>query len=802
VSEAHHGGDPAGVARGAGPAPVQWSLEPPPPPYRSGMAAGLGAVLAAAAVLAAVDAVHTGGGAGHLPALLALWALLALPPAIFAGLVLGAGNATWGTGWVRRLAGRLREDAELDRTVAAALVAAAVLAGVLVLGIAKLSVGLVGDVNRKSVGGLLLGVVVAALLPVLALGALPLYRGARRLTAVMPAFGPLSRVAAMLVGAVVALIAAGAFIIYRKLDREALALAPLVVPALLPVGAIAIGILMYGPLDRVRRAIPARGALAAAGGLIALLLAPIAFREPSDEARDAITERSYVGPQLIGQLRKVLDRDGDGYSAFFGGPDCDDRNKDVNPGAREVPGDGVDNNCVGGDAAAEAADEKPAAGAGPGASAGAGSGASAGAGSGAGSAAAAPAAPAAPAVSGGKNLLVIFIDTLRFDRLGFSGYRRDDASPTPRMDAFAQQAVVFRRAFAQAPNTPRSVPSILASRYPSRLAVDNQMFDYMRLLDEGNDLLFEALRPAGFRTIGESSHFYFCDRVRDPKVCEDVVSWMKSNVLQGADEWDNAGAQNIPESNYDTASPRIVKKSIARLDALAKADTKFAMLVHLFDPHGEYVAREGFPPVTEKSASGILSRKYDYEVATVDRHVGELLDALDGNGLAKTTTVVLISDHGEAFGVHRFAGKEMFYHGQTLYRELLHVPLMFRIPGVAPRTADDVVELLDVAPTIAELFGAAKPPSWQGRSLVPALAGKPLPPKPAFAELLPCLSWKHAARSMISADGARQLFFVFPRRYELYDLEADADETKDVAKTDARLAELKEQLLRWMESAP
>jgi arylsulfatase A-like enzyme len=369
------------------------------------------------------------------------------------------------------------------------------------------------------------------------------------------------------------------------------------------------------------------------------------------------------------------------------------------------------------------------------------------------------------------------------------------------MDAFAQQSVVFRRAFAQAPNTPRSVPSLLASRYPSRLSVENQMLDYMVLRDEGNDFLFEALRPAGLRTIGESSHFYFCDRKRDPKMCDGVVTWMKSNVLQGADEWNNDEAQNIPESNYDTASPRVVKKTVARLDALAKADTRFAMLVHLFDPHGEYVARTGFPPVTEKSATGQLSRKYDYEVSVVDRYVGDLLDALEQNGLAKTTTVVLLSDHGEAFGIHRFAGKEMFYHGQTLYRELLHVPLMFRIPGVAPRAADDVVELLDVAPTIAELFGAARPESWQGRSLVPALAGKPLPPRPAFAELLPCLGWKHAARSMISADGARHLFFVYPRRYELFDLEADPDETKDLAKSDPRLPELKDQLLRWMESA-
>ncbi len=767
-------------------------FEPSPTPYRSGMAAGLGVVLLAASVLAAVDFVHTGGGTGHLPVLLGLWALIALPIALYAGLVLGAGNAAWGAGWVRGFTRRLRDEPELDRSVAAALVAAAVIGGVLAVVIAKLSVGLVGDVNRKNVGGLLLGVVVVGAIPVLALGALPLYRAARRLTAMTPAIGPLPRVLVLLAGGAMAMIGAGAFIIYRRLDREALVLAPLVVPGLLPVAAGVVGLVMFGPLERVRRAIPARGALAAAGGVIALALVPIAFQQPSDDTRDAILERSYIGPQLVGQLRKLLDRDGDGYSAFFGGDDCNDANRDVNPTADEVPGDGIDNNCAGGDAAPQAAGADPNPDPDPNVGTGTGS---AGTGTGTGS------STAAPALGGGKNLLIVFVDTLRFDRLGVAGYRRDGASITPRLDAFAQQAVVFRRAYAQAPNTPRSVPSFLASRYPSRLAVDDQMADYMRLKDDGNDFLFEALRPAGFRTIGSSSHFYFCDRVRDPRMCRGVVTWMKTNALQGADEWDNDGAKNIPESNDDVASPRIVKKSIAKLDALAKSGAKFAMLVHLFAPHGEYVARAGFPPVTEKSASGQLSRKYDYEVATEDRHVGELLDAIERNGLAKTTAVVVLSDHGEAFGVHRFAGKQMFYHGQTLYRELLHVPLMFRIPGVAPRTADDVVELLDVAPTIAELFGVARPRSWQGRSLVPALAGKPLPPKAAFAELLPCTGWKHAARSMISADGARHVFFVFPRRWELFDLAADPDETKDLSKSDPRFAELKDQLVQWMERA-
>src|SRR5262249_48293574 len=154
-------------------------------------------------------------------------------------------------------------------------------------------------------------------IPLIALGALPLYRIARRLTSVVPALGPLSRVVLLLIGAAIAMVGAGLFIIYRQLDREAIALAPVIVPGLLPVVAIAVGILVYGPLDRMRRATPARGVLAAAGGVIALALAPIVFREPSDQTRDAILERSYIGPQLVGQLRKIFDRDGDGYSPFF-----------------------------------------------------------------------------------------------------------------------------------------------------------------------------------------------------------------------------------------------------------------------------------------------------------------------------------------------------------------------------------------------------------------------------------------------------------------------------------------------------
>ena len=731
-------------------------------PWIAGLASGIGVVLLAGLLLAIVDVIHAGGAP---IAVAGFWALLAVPLALGSGIVLAGGNAQWGAGWLRRLFRRLREDDKLDRAVAGAAIAAGLLAIALVFGISKLALSLLGeDVQRKAIGAKLLGAAVVAAIPVVALLAIPLYRGTRHLAVIVPPIG-IPRVLVLVLATALVGVAAVAFIIYTQLDHQSMPISSYVVVGSLPLLAIVIAILASGPLAHVRGRIKGRAVIALVGLVVAMVLPAVGLRKPSQGTRLAVENASFIGPLLVPMIRKRIDRDGDGKSPFFGGPDCDDSDPGVYEGATEIAENGKDDNCIGGDGKREVL--------------------------------AAPRDVPKTTLTGGKNLVIIFIDTLRHDRLGFTGYQRDGKSLTPNIDKLAAQSIVFERAFAQAPNTPRSVPSFLGSRYPTQIAFDKKRrTNYPTVLDE-NLLLFEVMQPAGFRTIGMTSHFYFCDRVKQPDTCQDVFKSMASNIQQGAVEWDNKETVDIGPSNKDISGPRIVKKTVARLEELAKADQKFAMLIHLAEPHSTYMIYDEHP-ITERGDAA-LSQRYDYEILQVDKRVGELLESLDKTGLAKTTTVVLLSDHGEAFGVHKMAGQRMFFHGQTLYRELIHVPLIWRVPGATPRKATDVVMLLDLAPTIADLFDLEVPPAWQGRSLVPAIEGKALEPKPAYAELVAVPDWEHESRSMITGDGKHHVLFNL-RDWEIYDLEADAAETTNLEGKDSPDGErMKEQLTRWIE---
>ncbi len=350
--------------------------------------------------------------------------------------------------------------------------------------------------------------------------------------------------------------------------------------------------------------------------------------------------------------------------------------------------------------------------------------------------------------------MVVTIDTLRVDRV--------NEKTMPRLAALARDSAVFARAYAQAPNTPRSFPSFLTSRYPSRIHWVHPTYNFSPITDD-NTTFFEALHDAGFHTVGVFSHFYMT---------------RENGVAQGFDEWDNAGALTLHDSNTDVASPRIVPRVVEKLKQLAAKKQKFALWTHLFEPHSRYMEHPEFP--SRGSGFAELESKYDGEVAFTDLWLGRILDALKAAGLDGNTMVVVFADHGESFGEHRFGGQAMYFHGETLYDEVLHVPLIVHVPRMQPRTVDERVMLLDVGPTLVELLGGARPASFEGRSFAPALAGEPLGAQPVFAELLPATAWQHSARVVIDGDH-KLIYKISENTSELYDLKQDPGEQHNLA---------------------
>ncbi|HEX4962780.1 MAG TPA: sulfatase-like hydrolase/transferase [Thermoanaerobaculia bacterium] len=184
---------------------------------------------------------------------------------------------------------------------------------------------------------------------------------------------------------------------------------------------------------------------------------------------------------------------------------------------------------------------------------------------------------------------------------------------------------------------------------------------------------------------------------------------------------------------------------------------------------------------------------YDAEIATNDAAFGELLDLLARRKLLEDTVIVFVSDHGEEFLDH--GGWE---HGKTLHDEMLDVPLIVRVPGLARgRTVEQQVQQADVAPTILDLLGLPPTPGQEGRSRLREMMGQEPPSAdPAESATFSWLEESGLRAAAVTTPRWRLIEkrFPIPGRY-LYDRQADPDEHHDLSRErPVRTGFLREQL--------
>ena len=228
----------------------------------------------------------------------------------------------------------------------------------------------------------------------------------------------------------------------------------------------------------------------------------------------------------------------------------------------------------------------------------------------------------------------------------------------------------------------------------------------------------------------------------------------------------------------------VVDHAITWLDE--DRDQPFFAWVHLYDPHSPYTPPEPYRSRFPATAQGA----YDGEVAATDAQVGRLLQHLDAAGRLASTLVVVVGDHGESLGDH---GEQQ--HGFFVYDAAVHIPLIIAGPDVPVRVIPDQVRIVDVMPTILEIAGLAKPDGVQGESLMPLVNGKPLDLLALSETWYPRYHYGWSELTAVS-DG-RYKFIAAPSR-ELYDIEADPGETKDLSSDNPRMADALERGLRDM----
>jgi arylsulfatase A-like enzyme/Flp pilus assembly protein TadD len=362
--------------------------------------------------------------------------------------------------------------------------------------------------------------------------------------------------------------------------------------------------------------------------------------------------------------------------------------------------------------------------------------------------------------SKGYNLAVITLDTMRADRIGVYGYTN---AQTPNLDQLAANGIMFENCRAPVPLTLPAHCSIFTGRYPLGHRVrDNGTF----FLDEAETTLAEKMKSQGYHTFAVIASF---------------VLLSKFGLSQGFDRYDDSLNidQLINSFDSEIKADQVYAKFNQWLKKYKKhqADSqqekgKFFAWIHFYDPHTPYEP----PDLYKKKFGGHLEGLYDGEVAFTDFYVGKIIADLESAHLLDQTLIIIVGDHGEAFGEHNEFGHSFF-----CYEENLRVPLVFYNPRLfsKPQRIKNRVNLVDIMPTVLEMVGEEIPAAIHGKSFTNLLTGKKDENERTFY-----IESMHGKEEM----GWAPLTGIIQDRYkyislpepELYDLTGDAKEKENL----------------------
>lgn len=362
-------------------------------------------------------------------------------------------------------------------------------------------------------------------------------------------------------------------------------------------------------------------------------------------------------------------------------------------------------------------------------------------------------------VAAGQNVLLVVLESTAARYLRAYGAAED---PTPAFSALAERSLLFENAYAVYPESVKGLVSILASRYPG--------FDVTadRHASAASPSLATRLTAAGYETaLFHSGRFMYLGM-------DTILS--ASGFARLEDAGDIGGNRN---SSFGIDEAAAVRRVLEWIDARPRGRPFFAAYLPIAGHHPyAYAGRGPFPGETEIG-------RYRNALHEGDRALGELLEGLRSRGLADSTLVIVLADHGEAFGQR--AGN--YGHTLALYEENIHVPLVIFIPGVqdAVRRIRRPASLIDTAPTVLDLLGLESPREFHGASL---LDGDPR---------MALFFTDYSLGLLGLRDGCSKFLHELESgRSRIFDICRDPDERVDLAPgREEQAARYRERLQRW-----
>ncbi|MDX1930226.1 MAG: sulfatase [Pirellulaceae bacterium] len=437
-------------------------------------------------------------------------------------------------------------------------------------------------------------------------------------------------------------------------------------------------------------------------------------------------------------------------------------------------------------------------------------------------------------VSSGErpNVLFISIDDLRTDL----GALAVEYAQSPRLDAFAKSACIFRRHYVQVPTCGASRCALLRGQYPTKPAHVGNAAIASTQQDWASQSLPAVFRSSGYRTLalGKITHHPggltgknwaegseelpgAWDRCWIPQGpwqhAEAIMHGYANGVARKPGKSPPLEAVDGPDETYPDAW--VAAEATATLRELAKQDQPWFFAVGFFKPHlpfaapkkwhdlqshipdlspasaakpnwpstwhasgefrGNYGHADGRDPATDAEYARELRRAYTACVSYTDAQIGKVFDTLHELKLDANTIVVVWSDHGFLLGEHAIWGKH------CLYERALRAPLIIRHPNMKQpgATSDAIVESVDIFPTLVDLCQLPMPSGLSGRSLLPQLHD------PSQGSTKPALGFWSGGQRTVRTDRWRLIRKLAKAdetpQFELFDYQHDPEETQNHA---------------------